>query len=177
MSSNRGDAGKRTQGLGSVATGASFTRPRRAASSKNKPRAEAGAPHEVSMVVVCEADVVTARIVGRDLALRAGLSGGDQAVVAAAISEVADNVLAFAGCGELTLRIGHRAGGPGVVVIASDNGPGIVNIESAVQDGFSTTGRQGLGLAGSKRLMDEFEIVSAPNMGTRVTMKKWRRDP
>jgi len=62
----------------------------------------------------------------------------------------------------------------GVMVIARDQGPGIPDIDRALQDGYSTGGGLGLGLSGAKRLMDEFEIVSQVGQGTTVTMKKWR---
>jgi serine/threonine-protein kinase RsbT len=131
--------------------------------------------NETTVVIGCEADVASARIVGRDFGARAGLGDGDLTVIAAAIAEIAGNMLAFAGRGEMTVRIEHNGDDCGVVVIARDRGPGIADVHHAVQDGFSTSGRQGLGLAGSRRLMDEFEIVSAPEKGTEVTMKKWRR--
>jgi serine/threonine-protein kinase RsbT len=63
----------------------------------------------------------------------------------------------------------------GLIVVAEDDGPGIRDIPRALQDGYSTSGGLGLGLPGARRLMDEFEVVSAPGQGTRITMRKWKR--
>jgi len=94
-------------------------------------------------------------------------------VIAAAISEIARNILMYAKRGEIELRAVATADRNGIIVVARDSGPGIKDIQRAMQDGFTTSGGLGLGLPGAKRLMDEFEIVSNGN-GTTVTMKKWR---
>jgi serine/threonine-protein kinase RsbT len=116
---------------------------------------------------------VQTRQQGRSIAAEAGFSAGDQTVIAAAISEIARNILMYAKRGEIELRAVTTADRAGIVVIARDSGPGIKDISRAMQDGYSTSGGLGLGLPGAKRLMDEFEVLSNGN-GTTVTMKKWR---
>jgi serine/threonine-protein kinase RsbT len=73
------------------------------------------------------------------------------------------------------LRLAQRNKTRGITIIARDDGPGIADLERAMEDGYSTSGGLGLGLPGTKRLMDEFEVVSAPGKGTTVTMTKWER--
>src|SRR5258708_3040900 len=136
---------------------------------------EARVVAETRIAVDRDADIVTARQVGRDLATEIGFSGSELTIVATAISEVARNIITYAVRGEIILSTLHQGGRRAIVVIARDNGPGIPNIEQAMRDGFSTGKSLGLGLPGSKRLMDEFEIVSEPGKGTIVTMKKWAR--
>jgi serine/threonine-protein kinase RsbT len=125
--------------------------------------------------IASDKDVVTARTAGRELAAEAGFSRGDQTVIASAISEIARNILMYARKGEVSIAPAVNGERSGIVVVASDDGPGIADIDLALQDGFSTSGGLGLGLPGAKRLMDEFEVESAPREGTRITMKKWRR--
>jgi serine/threonine-protein kinase RsbT len=132
-------------------------------------------PDEIVVQIASDTDVVTARQAGREMAAQVGFTPGDQTVIAAAISEIARNILSYAKHGEVYLRIATNGVGMGVVVIARDQGPGIADVPRMMLDGVSTSGGLGLGLAGSKRLMDDFEIVSAPGKGTTVTMKKWRR--
>jgi serine/threonine-protein kinase RsbT len=132
---------------------------------------------ELKLPIAADVDVVQARLHGRELAAGAGFSTGDQTVIAAAISEIARNILMYAKRGEITLRMvpnGDRQG-VGVEVIARDRGPGIRDIERAMQDGYSTSGGLGLGLPGARRLMDEFEVSSVVGEGTTVKMTKWRR--
>lgn len=121
-----------------------------------------------------DVDIVTARQLGRELAAQAGFSGSDLTLIATAISEVARNIVVYAERGEIVLGLANRNGRRGLEVIASDEGPGIPDIEQAMQDGFSTGRSLGLGLPGARRLMDEFEIVSEVGRGTTVTMRKWR---
>jgi serine/threonine-protein kinase RsbT len=122
-----------------------------------------------------DADIVTARQDGRELALAAGFSGSDLTMIATAISEVARNILLYAVHGEIVLTLSEEAGRKGLVVVARDEGPGIADIEQAMRDGFSTGKSLGLGLPGARRLMDEFEIVSEVGKGTTVTLRKWVR--
>jgi len=97
------------------------------------------------------------------------------ALVATAVSELARNIVAYAGRGEMVLRLIEDEAEQGVEVIAVDAGPGIVDLELALQNGYSTSGGLGLGLPGVRRLMDHFHIVSEPRKGTSVTIRKWRR--
>jgi len=122
-----------------------------------------------------DADIVTARQLGRELAAKAGFVGSDLTLIATAISEVARNIVSYADHGEIRLGLAERNGLRGLLVVAEDHGPGIIDIDQAMQDGFSTGKSLGLGLPGARRLMDEFEIASEPGKGTTVTMRKWCR--
>ncbi len=132
-------------------------------------------PQPIRVPINSDADTVTARQQGRALAAQLGLSTGDQALVATAISELARNIVEYAVRGEIILELIERGNKRGVVVIARDEGPGIQDIERAMQDGFTTGHGLGLGLPGARRLMDEFEIVSQVGQGTTVTVRKWTR--
>jgi serine/threonine-protein kinase RsbT len=109
------------------------------------------------------------------IALNLGFSLGDATVVSAAISEIARNILDYTPGGEIVLRVVERGGRRGIEIVGSDQGPGIADVQQALQDGYSTSGSLGLGLPGARRLMDEFEIDSEPGAGTTVTMRKWTR--
>jgi serine/threonine-protein kinase RsbT len=130
---------------------------------------------ELAITIASDVDVVTARQHGRELAAEVGFSAGDQTVIAAAISEIARNILNYARRGEMTFRTVLDGDRSGIIIVARDQGPGIPDVARAMQDGYSTSHGLGLGLPGSRRLMDEFEVVSAPRQGTTVTMKKWKR--
>lgn len=128
---------------------------------------------EVRVAIASDDDAVAARQAGRRLAEALGLTTTDLTLVATAISEVARNITAYAGCGEIVVRRVELRGRRGIEVVARDDGPGIADVERAMQDGYTTGGGLGLGLPGARRLMDEFEIVSQPGVGTTVTMTKW----
>ena len=130
---------------------------------------------ETRVPIRADPDIVIARQQGRALAATLALSTSDLTLIAAAISEVARNILTYARSGEIELLVVQEGNRQGIVVIARDAGPGISNIPQAMQDGYTTGNGLGLGLPGAKRLMDEFEVVSAPGEGTTVTMKKWAR--
>ena len=130
---------------------------------------------EVRVPINADADLVTARAEGRAMAERLGFPRPDPTLVATAISEIARNIVVHVGRGEIVLRPLHEADRYGLVVIASDNGPGIRNVEAALHDEYSGRGGLGLGLPGARRLMDEFDLESDADNGTTVTMKKWRR--
>jgi serine/threonine-protein kinase RsbT len=122
-----------------------------------------------------DADIVSARQQGRILATSLGFSSGDVTLVATAISELARNIVLYAKRGEILLSTVNDDGQAGLTIIARDDGDGIVDVSRAMQDGYSTSGRLGVGLPGVKRLMDAFEIVSEVGRGTTVTVKKWKR--
>ena len=130
---------------------------------------------EIRVSIERESDIVAARQKGRELCAELGFSNTDRTLVATAISEVARNIVRYAERGELVLSRSEHLGRPAIVVVAHDDGPGIAEPELAMRDGFSTGNSLGLGLPGAKRLMDEFELVSAPRAGTTIRMKKWLR--
>jgi serine/threonine-protein kinase RsbT len=129
----------------------------------------------VTIQIASDEDVVGARRQGAALAAELGFGRGDQTVIAAAISEIARNILMYARIGEIELQSVPDGRCPGLAVVARDEGPGIRDIPQALQDGYSTSGGLGLGLPGARRLMDEFDVVSVPGQGTTITMKKWLR--
>ncbi len=119
-------------------------------------------------------DIVSARVEGRNLAKELGFGTIDQARIATAISELARNVVLYAPEGRVTVRtIVSDDGGRGIEVICEDNGPGIADVELVMRDGYSTGSGLGMGLPGTKRLMDEFEIETRLGVGTRVAVRKW----
>lgn len=122
-------------------------------------------------------DIVTARQRGRALALELGFNGADVTLIAAAISEVARNIVDHAKCGEILMSSvnGLNGGRRGIEIIARDQGPGIRDVAQAMQYGYSTRKGLGVGLPGAKWLMDEFDISSEVGRGTTITMRKWRR--
>lgn len=120
------------------------------------------------------ADIVPARHAGRVLAEKAGLSPGDHTLIATAIHELARNIVQYAHHGEISMEIIEKDSRIGVAVVASDNGPGIADPEKAARGGYSTSNGLGLGLAGVRHIMDEFHMHSAPGLGTRIAVTKWR---
>ena len=118
-------------------------------------------------------DIIAARHQARALAHDAGFGLADLAIIATAISELGQNVLRYARAGDLEIEIRQDGSRRGVVIVAADEGPGIPDIELALKDGYSTSGRLGLGLPGVRRLMDDFAITSEVGRGTTVTVTKW----
>lgn len=130
-------------------------------------------PTEECVPITGDADIVTARSRAKSMAAALGFSRTDQTVVAAAVSEIARNIVAYAGRGDMLLSARRSAGRWGLVVVARDKGPGIADVEQALTDGYSTGGSLGVGLPGARRLMDSLEIDSELGRGTVVTMIKW----
>jgi serine/threonine-protein kinase RsbT len=130
---------------------------------------------EARVTVASDTDIVTARQRGRALATQLGFTSGDATIVATAISELARNIVLYAKRGEVVVVPVEVRDNRGLIITARDEGEGIADIRQAMQDGYSTSGRLGLGLPGVKRLMDEFEIISEVGKGTTVTVKKWMR--
>jgi RNA polymerase sigma factor (sigma-70 family) len=128
---------------------------------------------EVRVPVRTDADIVAARQAARELASRLEFSPTDITLIATAVSEVTRNIVRFADSGEVVVRAVEQPR-PGISIVARDAGPGIADIEAALQDGYSTYQGLGLGLPGARRLMDEFAVVSETGRGTTVTMTKWR---
>ena len=129
--------------------------------------------NEINILIESGSDVVVARQTGHTLALELGFSITDAVIISTAISEIARNMVEYAKSGKLKLSWIDQSGKKGIIVVANDNGPGIVNIKKAMQDGYATGNGLGIGLPGTKRLMDEFEIVSRVGKGTKITIKKW----
>ena len=124
-----------------------------------------------------DADVVTARQQARAMASELELSSTDQTLLATAISEVARNITTYAVRGEVLLSvIEDDDGRRGIRVVARDQGPGIEDLELALQDGYTSGGGLGLGLPGARRLVHDFAIETAPGEGTKVTLVMWERE-
>ena len=131
---------------------------------------------EERIAIESDNDVVTARQRARELAAKLELTSTDQTLLATAISEVARNITTYAVRGEVLLSVVRDdRGRTGIQVIARDQGPGIENIELALQDGYTSGGGLGLGLPGARRLVDDFHIETAPGQGTTVTLVMWAR--
>jgi serine/threonine-protein kinase RsbT len=131
--------------------------------------------HEVRVKIGSPADIVAARQRARALALEAGFSICDSTLITTAISEMSRNILEYAQHGEVTISVLKNGTKQGVKIVARDRGPGISDISQVMKDGYSSRKGMGIGLPGTKRLMDEFEIRSKVGNGTTVTMKKWNR--
>lgn len=123
--------------------------------------------------VQSEPDIVVVRRRVRETASQIGLSLVDQTKVVTAASELARNTLIYGGGGSMQLE---SLNGPrlGVRLTFSDNGPGIPDIQLALRDGFTTGSGLGLGLGGTKRLVNEFEIESNVGQGTKVVITRWK---
>ena len=129
---------------------------------------------EIRVPIASDADLVVARAHGRTLAGKLGFSRTDATLIATAISEIARNIVVHVGQGEGVMRPLYEDARYGLVVVARDSGPGIRDVDAALEHGFASNGGLGLGLPGARRLMDEFDLASEPGAGTTVTMKKWR---
>ncbi len=121
-------------------------------------------------------DIVAARQAGHELARQLGFSLTDVTMIATAISEIARNITSYAGHGEVSVGVQFRDGKQALVVRAEDDGPGIADVERALEDGYSTGRGLGLGLPGARRLMDRLYVESQPGKGTVVEMWKWIPD-
>lgn len=128
---------------------------------------------EVRIPIRADTDVVTARQEGRELASTLDFTPTEVTLIATAISEVARNIVSYADEGELCVAIVQEGGRRGIRVVATDRGPGIEDLDKALQDGFSSGQGMGLGLPGARRLMDEFHVDSVPGTGTTVEMTRW----
>jgi serine/threonine-protein kinase RsbT len=131
-------------------------------------------PTEV-LEIKADEDVVRVRQATRRLAVGASLSLVDQTKLVTAASELARNTLVHGGGGDARLVVVRTGRRQGVRAVFSDEGAGISDLELALTDGYTTGGGLGLGLSGSRRLVDEFQLTSAPGAGTRVSITKWGR--
>jgi serine/threonine-protein kinase RsbT len=119
-------------------------------------------------------DVVTVRQAVRSCAVGLGFSLVDQTKIVTAASEIARNTVIYGGGGWAELEILNRGDRKGLQIVFEDKGPGIADIDKALQDGYTTGNGLGLGLGGAKRLVNDFEISSAPGAGTRITLRRWK---
>ena len=119
-------------------------------------------------------DIVKVRQLVRDWAISMGFSLVEQTKIVTAASELARNALDYGGGGQVRLEVLQNELRRGLKVTFVDQGPGISDLEQALKDGFSTGTGMGLGLSGAKRLVNEFEIDSAPGRGTKVSITRWR---
>ena len=125
--------------------------------------------------VRADADIVVARQRTREIAVQTGFSATEATVIATAVSEISRNIVRFTRGGDVRIAVVSDGEASGVMVVARDAGPGIHDVPLAMTVGYTTYGGRGLGLPGSQRLMDEFEISSEIGRGTTVTMTKWHR--
>lgn len=120
-----------------------------------------------------ESDVVQVRQMVRFRAAELRFSLVDQTKLVTAASELARNALIYGGGGTAQIQLVEDGGRKGVRIVFEDRGPGIPDIAAAMRDGFTTGSGLGLGLGGAKRLVNEFQIDSAPGTGTRVAITRW----
>ena len=130
---------------------------------------------EVIRVELCDAsDTAQAVYSTRRLTAQMGFSEANQFLIATAVSELATNIVRYAGKGEVTIRTIYDTGRVGIEVVARDEGPGITDIDEAMREHFSSGNSLGLGLPSVKRIMDEFTIDSRRGHGTTIVALKWR---
>ncbi len=128
----------------------------------------------VELPLAHQEDVVAVRQSTRSLAVEIGLSIVDQTKIVTAASELARNTVVHGGGGKVRLEILSEASKQGLRLTFEDTGPGIPDLERAMQDGYTSAGGLGLGLGGSKRLCTDFHIESKVGVGTKVTIARWK---
>lgn len=128
---------------------------------------------EIRIPIANETDIVVARQQGRSIGSQLGFSSSELTLIATAISEIARNIVTYAKEGHISFSIVGGMQRRGLMIVAEDKGPGIADLSLALQDGYSSSRSLGLGLPGTKRLMDEFEIDTEVGKGTVIRMIKW----
>ena len=118
-------------------------------------------------------DVAYAALGAKNYAKDIGFSKADQYMISTAVSELARNIHTYAKNGTINLSFVKNNSKKGIEVVAEDSGPGIQDIDKAMEENFSTGGTMGVGLPGTKRLMDDFQIDAHRTRGTKVTVRKW----
>ena len=131
-------------------------------------------PQNQKIQICNDDDIVRVRKLARDYAVKLNFKLIDQTKLFTAASELARNIILYAGKGEATFSILNHGTKLGIQIVFEDKGPGIPDIELAMKDGYSTSGGLGLGLSGAKRLVDLFDIKSKVGEGTTVSIIKWR---
>jgi serine/threonine-protein kinase RsbT len=125
--------------------------------------------------ITVESDIAVARRAVREIAIQIGFGPTEVARIVTAASELSRNVHKYAGGGVMQWLAIENGSKGGLELRFEDEGPGIADVSDALREGFTTGGGLGMGLPGAKRLMDEMEIQSAPGRGTKVVVRKWRR--
>jgi len=131
--------------------------------------------NSLTLAIKTEKDVVLVRQRVREYAAKLGMGTLDQTKLMTATSELSRNILRYAGIGEVTIQQVREGQRVGVKIIFKDSGPGIPDIEKALEDGYSTTKSLGMGLPGAKRLVNFFNIISNVGHGTEITIIRWGR--
>ncbi|MGY4797641.1 anti-sigma regulatory factor [Lysinibacillus sp. FSL K6-0057] len=131
--------------------------------------------HKSSVEIITEWDIVAARQLGRNEAKALGFGTVDQARITTAISELARNIYLYASIGVIEIERIETDSEKKIVVVATDQGPGIKDVRKVMEDGYSTSGGLGAGLPGVKRLMDSLDIQSVSGVGTTIRAEKWLR--
>ncbi|MDD1968542.1 anti-sigma regulatory factor [Pseudomonas putida] len=126
-----------------------------------------------TQAIHAEQDVVLARQLARKLAQECGMRLIDLTKLVTAVSELARNTMVYGGGGDMDWQIVEDGSRAGLRLTFRDEGPGIPDIKLAMTDGWTSGSGLGLGLTGAKRLVDDFELDTAPGAGTRVTICKW----
>jgi len=124
-------------------------------------------------LIKSESDIVMARKVVREAATALGFGITDVTRIVTAASEMTRNIYQYAGSGSMHWRTVSKGSVPGLELTFEDHGPGIPDLNKAMEPGFSTGKGLGMGLPGAKRLMDEMTIQSEPGKGTTVGLRKW----
>ena len=128
------------------------------------------------VVIETEGDIVAARQVVRAVAAEAGFNATDVTRIVTAASELARNIFQYAGKGAMEWRRLQADASLGLELRFQDEGPGIADVNQALEEGYSSGRGLGLGLPGARRLMDEMDIRSEPGRGTTVIVRKWRKN-
>lgn len=126
------------------------------------------------LVVKSQNDVVLVRQKTRVWSAEIGMSLVDQTKIVTAASELARNTVVHGGGGEVVVEVLEDGGRRGVRLTFEDKGPGISNLDLAMRDGYTTGNGLGMGLSGSKRLVNDFDIKSEVGAGTTVTVVRWK---
>jgi serine/threonine-protein kinase RsbT len=124
--------------------------------------------------IASDMDVVQARQIVRSWAVEEGFKLIDQTKIVTAASELARNTLIHGGGGTMRITLHNDGTRRGLELLFEDSGPGIADVQQALRDGFTTGNGLGMGLGGSKRLMNDFQIHSTPGQGTRISVKRWK---
>lgn len=139
---------------------------------KNSSKKNSRTLSEKNFTLESENDLIKIRKFGRELAKNSGFKSINQTIIATAISEICRNVLQYAGSGRVKIEK-RENDKPCIAIVVEDSGPGIENVQAALEEGFSSKKGLGIGLSGTKRLMDEFEIHTVVGEGTTVEMCKY----